>query len=234
MYQGSFCPVLQTSVNKIYTEERKRKKKKRERKRENVEAGFGIQGQVQCKSLFLVNVESAENVNKQTTAVTHSYRDTHTHTRWRGGSEGRTGKQGSDLREKERWVKENKDDGTCWILRRTYMQTFTLTRRAQKKPSNPLNKQTSLPASPPPEWISIVNTPINSDHVPPYPNSILAFTVQHKTSTALNPVLLKLKPYNVYTVNANSFYNNMTCLVLLRHDGAFMRRFSGWQVSRFS
>lgn len=65
---------------------------------------LGIQGQVQCKSLSLVNVESGENVNKQTTAVTHSYgRGAHTHShperrmeRWWGRTKGKSRRKTKD------------------------------------------------------------------------------------------------------------------------------------------
>lgn len=60
------------------------KKKEKERKQKDEEAGLGIRGQVQCKSPSLVNVEGGENVNKQTTAVTHSNGEMHIHTKRRG------------------------------------------------------------------------------------------------------------------------------------------------------
>ena len=88
--------------------------KKRERRGEERRGGrtmkLSIQGQVQCKSLSLVNVESGENVNKQTTAVTHSYgRGAHTHILilregWRDGGGEQKGRAGG----------KQKTRGTCW------------------------------------------------------------------------------------------------------------------------
>ncbi len=71
--------------------------KKKERKKDE-EAGLGIQGQVQCKPLSLVNVERGENVNKQTTAVTHSYGEMHIHTQGQGRR-----KRRKDEKMMERW-----------------------------------------------------------------------------------------------------------------------------------
>lgn len=49
-----------------------------------MEAGLGIQGQVQCKSSSVVNIGSRENANKQTpAAVTHV--GTHRTDRGNGG-----------------------------------------------------------------------------------------------------------------------------------------------------
>lgn len=88
------------SIDKWKWQERKedRKKKKDE------EAGLGIQGQVQCKPLSLVNVESGEHVNKQTTAVTHSYGEMHIHTEGEGGRKWR-----EDEKMTEGWEERTKD-----------------------------------------------------------------------------------------------------------------------------
>lgn len=146
-------------VWKMSIEKMKTRKKRRRKEEEDGEAGWGVQGRVQCKSLSLVNVESGANVNKQTTAVTHSYGemhiDTHTHTRRRRESERRMGKKDGEMAgEDKRW----------WNVLETDAQTrknLHIDTSVQKTP-NPLHKQTSAPRG---RIVSFVNTPVQS-HLP--------------------------------------------------------------------
>lgn len=63
----------------------------REKERKGEEAGLGIQGQVQCKSLSLVNVERTESKQTDYSCHTLAWGDaqthTHIHTRGEGGRE---------------------------------------------------------------------------------------------------------------------------------------------------
>lgn len=154
-------------------EKMKTRKKRRRKEEEDGEAGWGVQGRVQCKSLSLVNVESGANVNKQTTAVTHSYGemhiDTHTHTHeekegeWKkDGEKGwRDGRRGQ---KRSKGQRKTKDDGTCWRL--THKHTHTRKNlhidTSVRKTPNPLHKQTSAPRG---RIVSFVNTPVQS-HLP--------------------------------------------------------------------
>ncbi len=157
-------------------------RKKRMEEKKDEEAGWGVQGQVQHKSLSLVNEESAKNVNKQTAAVTHSYGEMHTYTHeekeggmrreeiwWR---DGRRDQKGSKRQRKTKTMGRAGYWGT-----NTHTQTFALTRRA--KTSNPLHKQTSALRG---RIVSFVNTSINSNHTSH--NSSLSFIVH-----AQNPPL---------------------------------------------
>lgn len=67
---------------------------------------------------------------------------------------------------------------------------------------------------------------IQITHHPIIPSSPFIFHLQ-RPSSPLNSSVLPLKPNNVNTVNGNSFYNNVPPIVLLRHGGALMCRFSG-------